>query len=181
LRSINPFELWFFFKPKFFFRKLRVQKWPKYVILSCGFKKCFGGENGNAYVTPISYSVKVWGDNLTWLNFQFWGHHGVFRPFLGVERRKRVKNQHYHRLNTPKMCPQKKLQTLEYIVKNKSTLCDNNCLTYLKKLSVVFFCPLTVLWYTFCAKTNEIGIREHKTWWAFKLTLLHDYLRYDTT
>ncbi len=38
--------------------------------------------------------------------------------FLGGESRKRVKNQRYKRLNTPKMWP-KKLQTWEYIVIKK--------------------------------------------------------------
>ena len=54
-------------------------------------------------------------------------------PFLGVERRKRVKNQRYKRLNTPKMCPKKTLDLGVYCEK-KSTLYDKNWLRYLKGL-----------------------------------------------
>ena len=35
--------------------------------------------------------------------------------------------------------------------------------------------------YVPCAETNEIGIRHQKIWWIFNLTLLPNYLRYDST
>ena len=55
LRSINPFKRWFFqTKKNNFFRKFRVEKWPKNVILSYGFKKRFWGRKGAEYMTPIS-------------------------------------------------------------------------------------------------------------------------------
>jgi hypothetical protein len=43
----------------------------KYVILSCGIKKRYGGEKGTEYMTPISYSCYGLGTNLTWLDFEF--------------------------------------------------------------------------------------------------------------
>ena len=43
-------------------------------------------------------------------------------PFLGVERQKRVKNQRYKRLNTPKMCLKKTLDLGAYCEKKIDTL-----------------------------------------------------------
>jgi hypothetical protein len=44
----------------------------------------------------------------------------------------------------PKNVPQKKLQTLEFILKKNSTLCDKNLLRYLKKTLVPVCFSLTV-------------------------------------
>ncbi len=145
MRSINPFKRLLFFKPKKqFFRKLRVQKWPKYVILSCGTKKHFGGEKGTEHVTPISYSVKVWGDTLTWWNFEFWCHRGVFRPFFRGRKAKNAWKISVTSAWTPPNCALKKLYTLEYIVKKKLTLCDKKFAEISLNTFVGVFCPLMV-------------------------------------
>ena len=81
LRSINPFKRWFFQTKKRIFRKFRVQKWPKYVILSCGIKKRFGGEKGTEYVTPISI-VSSFGGHFNMVKFSIFGHLGLFMPFF---------------------------------------------------------------------------------------------------
>ena len=90
LRSINPFLKTLFFsnQKRTFFQKFRVKKWPKYVILSCGIKKRFGSEKGAEYITTISI-VSRFGGNLTWWNFQFCGHLGLFMPFF---RGRKAKN-----------------------------------------------------------------------------------------
>ena len=61
-RSINPFKTWFFQTKKI--RKFRVQKWPKYVILSCGIKKRSGGEKDTEYMTWISIVSRFGGQLL---------------------------------------------------------------------------------------------------------------------
>ena len=63
LRSKKLFKRWFF-KPKKL-RKFRVQKSPKNVILSCGFKKRFWGTE---YMTSISI-VSTFGASRNIVNF----------------------------------------------------------------------------------------------------------------
>ena len=132
-----------FFKPKKI-RKLRVQKWPKYGILSCGTKKRFGGEKGTEHVTPISYSVKVRGDTLTWWNFEFWGHHGVFRPFFRGRKAKNAWKISVTSAWTPQKCAPKKHQSLEYIVK-KNLHCAIKIRWDIFKNFWPFFLSLTVM------------------------------------
>ena len=89
----------------------------------------------------------TWPKSASKVNFDFWGHQGIFRPFFDPRESKNTSEKVNRQTMTTQKCHQKKLGIFGYLKKLKSQLCDKNSQRYLKILLVVFFVPSRYLWH----------------------------------
>ena len=111
---------------------------------------------------PYIIYCKGLGDNLTWWNFEFWGHHGVLRPFFRGRKAKTREKSVLQALEHPKNVPQKNFRPWSILWKKNLRCAIIIGWDILKNFLLFFFVPSRYFGIRFAQKRMKSGLGSEK-------------------